>query len=148
MSQSSSQHPEPETLDSDCACQKLRKRRKVWAFKIHHHEVAGIGSSKGPASQRDKIGESLTNRSDLSLLKTLFAPRQLSVGTSSPRPSGYARTSRFAKEFGPDQVLRSDNGPGGVGLVSILLIVLVIWLVMGGGLGHMGGGFGHGMNSQ
>jgi hypothetical protein len=27
----------------------------------------------------------------------------------SPRPSGYARPFRFAKEFGPDQVLRSDK---------------------------------------
>src|ERR1019366_3124662 len=92
-----------------CACQKLRKRRKVWAFEIHHREVAGIGSSKGPASQPDKIGESLTNRSDLSFLKTWFAPRRPSVRTSSSRPSGYARPFRFAKEFGPDQVLRSDS---------------------------------------
>ncbi len=45
----------------------------------------------------------------LSLLKTWFAPRQPFVGTSSPRPSGYARPSRFAKEFGPHQVLRSDR---------------------------------------
>jgi hypothetical protein len=45
-----------------------------------------FGSSEGPASWPGKIGESLVNRADLSLLKTLFAPRQLSVGTSSPAP--------------------------------------------------------------
>ena len=32
-----------------------------------------------------------------------------SVRTSSSRLSGYARPFRFAKEFGPDQVLRSDT---------------------------------------
>ena len=63
----------------------------------------------GPGRQPDKIGESLANRTDLPLLKTWFAPRQPSVGTSSPRPSGYARPPRFAKEFGPDQVLISDS---------------------------------------
>ena len=68
-----------------------------------------MGSSTGPASQPDKIGDSLANRADLSLLKTWFAPQRPSVRTSSSRPSGYARPFRFAKEFGPDQVLRSDS---------------------------------------
>src|ERR1019366_3643456 len=42
-------------------------------------------------------------------LKTWFAPQRPSVRTSSSCPSGYARSFRFAKEFGPDQVLRSDT---------------------------------------
>jgi hypothetical protein len=43
------------------------------------------------------------------LLKTWFVPQRPSVRTSSSRRSGYARPFRFAKEFGPDQVLRSDK---------------------------------------
>src|ERR1017187_4545973 len=58
---------------------------------------------------RPELRESLVNRADLSLLKTWFAPRRPSVRTSSSRPSGYARPFRFAKEFGPDQVLRRDR---------------------------------------
>jgi len=55
----------------------------------------------------------LANRADLSLLEPWIAPWQLSVRTSSPRPSGYASASDFVKEFAPDQVLRSDNLLGG-----------------------------------
>ena len=65
------------------------------------------GEHAGPLVKGQVAGDD--NRADLSLLKTWFALRQPSVGTNSPRPSGYARPSRFAKEFGPDQVLRSDN---------------------------------------
>src|ERR1039457_4455013 len=70
------------------------------------------GERPGPATQPGKIGESLVNRADLSLLKIWFVPRRPSVRTSSSRPSGYARSFRFAKEFGPDQVLRSDSPVG------------------------------------
>jgi len=45
----------------------------------------------------------------LSLLKTWFAPRQPSVGTVHHASSGDARLSRLAKEFGPDQVLKTDR---------------------------------------
>ncbi len=38
-------------------------------------------SSKGRANQLEKIGESLANRADLSLLKTWIAAQQPSVGT-------------------------------------------------------------------
>src|ERR1039457_7004240 len=45
--------------------------------------------------------------------KTWFAPRRPSFRTSSSRLSGYARPFRFAKEFGPDQVLMSDTHDSG-----------------------------------
>jgi len=51
----------------------------------------------------------MVNRAELPPLKTWLATWQSFVGTRSTRPSGYARLSRFVKEFGPDQVLRSDR---------------------------------------
>jgi hypothetical protein len=52
-----------------------------------------MGSSTGSASQPDKIGESVANRADLSLLKTWVAPRRPSVRTSSSRPSNVSDRS-------------------------------------------------------
>ncbi len=95
-----------------CACQKLRKRGKLQSFEIHRCDVADTGSSKGPARHPGKVGQSLVNRADLSLLETWFALRQPSVGTCSPRPSGYAKPSRFAKEFAPYQVLSGLRNEG------------------------------------
>jgi hypothetical protein len=68
-----------------------------------------MGSSTGPACQPAKIGESLVSRADLSLLETWVAPRWL---TSEPvhHALRYARPFRYAKEFGPDQVLKSGKG--------------------------------------
>lgn len=68
-----------------------------------------MGSSTGRARQPDKIGDSLANRATY-----LFSKPGLRRGgrPSEPvhqAPSGYAKAFRFAKEFGPDQVLRSDN---------------------------------------
>src|SRR5208337_5137077 len=51
----------------------------------------------------------MVNRAELPPLKTWLATWQSFAGTRSTRPSGYARPSRFVKELGPDQVLRSDT---------------------------------------
>jgi hypothetical protein len=66
-----------------------------------------FGSEKRP--RKGCIALSLSHGTRLSLLKTWFAPRRPSVRTSSSRPSSYARPYRFAKELGPDQILRSDR---------------------------------------
>src|ERR1019366_1285847 len=86
-----------------------RLRLSPRAARVGRRDLAVRGHWRVP-SERQRLGEGLVRvDAKLSLLKTWFAPRQPSVETTSPCPSGYARPSRFAKEFGPGQVLRSDK---------------------------------------
>lgn len=63
-------------------------------------EVAGAGSSKGPAASQNKIGESLVNRAN-SLLKTGLRRFR---GPSEPIHGALQtiQRRRFGEEFGPD----------------------------------------------